>query len=82
MEVLLFQAHTTTGSDIRPGPSSSVRKTHPLMICLFMGFFLRSYTYKLILITLFTGIIKQHTQESHFTIVATLNYHNKVLNFE
>lgn len=47
-----------------------------------MGFFLRSYTYKLILITLFTGIIKQHTQESHFTIVATLNYHNKVLNFE
>lgn len=47
-----------------------------------MGFFLRSYTYKLILITLFTGIIKQHTQESHFTIVATLNYHNKELNFE
>ena len=47
-----------------------------------MSFFLRSYTYKLILITLFTGIIKQHTQESHFTIVATLKYHNKVLNFE
>ena len=47
-----------------------------------MGFFLRSYTYKLILITLFTGIIKQHTQESHFTIVATINYHKKVLNFE
>ena len=47
-----------------------------------MGFFLKSYTYKLILITLFTGIIKQHTQESHLTIVATINYHNKVLNFE
>ena len=47
-----------------------------------MGFFLRRYTYKLILITLFTGIIKQHTQENHFTIVVTINYHNKVLNFE